>query len=121
MDIWILVIILLVIAIALFAVSYFVNDEDKLDEKLSEFSVQQSSELYNIKTRLSKLEESILPLNQPAADYPDGDQVQEVSNDVLNQIISYYQEGYTMQEIAAILQLNLITIQSIVDDYIENR
>lgn len=105
----------------MFVISYFVNNDDDVEERLNEFSVQQSSELYNLKSRISQLEEAILPLNQPTADYPTGEVVQEVSDDVLNQIISYYQEGYTMQEIAAILQLNLVTVQSVVDDYIENR
>ena len=56
MDIWILVIALLVIAIILFVISMYSKDSNNVEEQLSEFSVQQSQELYSIKSRISELE-----------------------------------------------------------------
>ena len=36
-------------------------------------------------------------------------------------IIRLYSQGYTMHEISQEVQLNSVTIQKVIDDYIENR
>ena len=56
MDIWILVVALLAISILLFVLSVFAKDDQSVEEKLSEFSTQQSQEFLNLKTRLAELE-----------------------------------------------------------------
>lgn len=137
MDIWILVIVLLVIAIVLLGASFYGEEESDIDEKLSEFSIQQSEELYQIKTRLSELEQghTYTNVNENIYDnYSNGSTVEdylveeavtveaeEVSDDVRDRVIQLYSQGYTMHEMNQEVHLTPATIQAIVDDYIENR
>ncbi|MGX7091428.1 hypothetical protein [Hutsoniella sourekii] len=126
MDIWILVIILVVIAIILMIASFFAdNDLDEVEEQIDEYTAQQSEELFTIKQRLTDLEQYIASgegqdvlVAQPA----EVEMVLEpVSAEARDQIIQYYSQGYTMHEISQSVNLNTLTIQKVVDDYIENR
>lgn len=134
MDIWILVIALLVIAIILLIASYFAGDGQDVEEKINEFSVQQSEELYNIKTRIAELEKTnrTATTNSPSDDsdaqfynpsqseeeYPMADEVDDEQHEA---IIRLYSQGYTMYEIGQAVKLNSATVQKVIDDYIENR
>lgn len=139
MDIWILVIALLAIAIVLLIASIYAKDEQKIENQLEEFQIQQSRELYNIKTRVAEIEQE---LKEPAPlvygndqKYPNETVVDEeqlveevdmvdtteVSELTKEEVIRLYSQGFTMQEIAADVALNVKTVQTIVDDYIENR
>lgn len=132
MDIWILVIGLLVIAIILLIASFFAGDDQDVAEQINEYSVQQSEELYSIKTRLAELEKNQeLPYSnsvvygEPEELYEDTQvevqQVEEVNDEQHEKIIRLYSQGYTMHEISQDVQLNSVTIQKVIDDYIENR
>ncbi|AXY25891.1 hypothetical protein CL176_07705 [Suicoccus acidiformans] len=143
MDIWILVIVLLAIAIVLLVASFFAEDDVDVEERINEYSVQQSQELYNVKTRLAELEQqtTFAPVAGPTSDtYPEegeptiayeedvlevGEEIavepEAVSDEAHQQIIQLYSQGYTMHEISQAVNLNTITIQNVVDDYIENR
>lgn len=147
MNIWLLVIILLVIAIILLIASFFVDgqDDDELEEQFESFSVQQSQELLAIKNRLNELE-SEQSGQAPAHvvdsyDYDDEDapdfyevrqaqsfpvededvELDSVSDDIHDEIISLYSQGYTMVEISQAVNVNLATVQHVIDEYIENR
>lgn len=132
MDIWILVIALLVIAIILLVASFFTGDDQDVTEQINEFSVQQSEELYSIKTRLAELEKNQTMSYNDTVVYNTTDdvydsqpietqEVQEVSDSQHEMIIRLYSQGYTMHEISQDVQLNAVTIQKVIDDYIENR
>lgn len=134
MDIWILVIALLVIAIILLISSYFAGENQDAEERINEFSVQQSEELYNIKTRIAELEKSNRGLTQNGSvnteetDYYNDSHTQEeypivdeVNDEQHEAIIRLYSQGYTMHEIGQAVKLNSVTVQKIIDDYIENR
>lgn len=139
MDIWILVIALLAIAIVLLIASIYAKDDQKIENQLEEFQFQQSRELYNIKTRVAEIEQELkepAPLvygndqNYPNETVVDEEQLveevdmvdtTEVSELTKEEVIRLYSQGFTMQEIAADVALNVKTVQTIVDDYIENR
>lgn len=139
MDIWILVIALLAIAIVLLIASIYAKDNQNIENQFEEFQIQQSRELYNIKTRVAEIEKE---LKEPAPlaygsgqNYSNGsaideeklvDEVEavdsaEVSELTKEEVIRLYSQGFTMQEIASDVALNINTVQTIVDDYIENR
>lgn len=134
MDIWILVIALLVIAIILFVISMSSKDSSNVEEQLSEYTVQQSQELYSIKSRLSELEReqrqpksSIANNNdRTTEDTTDFSEVEEVYPEAVSdmtreEVIRLYSQGYTMHEIAHEVKLNPQVVQHVIDDYIENR
>ncbi|MDT2767492.1 helix-turn-helix domain containing protein [Globicatella sulfidifaciens] len=139
MDIWILVIALLAIAIVLLIASIYAKDDQKIENQLEEFQIQQSRELYNIKTRVAEIEQELkepAPLvygndqNYPNETVTDEEQLveevevvdtTEISELTKEEVIRLYSQGFTMQEIAADVALNVKTVQTIVDDYIENR
>lgn len=146
MNIWLLVIILLVIAIILLIASFFVNgqEDDELEEQFESFSVQQSQELLAIKNRLNELESEQAGTtsgrdvesfdgNLDSADYyevrqaqafpveDDEVELESITDDIHNEIISLYSQGYTMVEISQAVNVNLATVQHVIDEYIENR
>ena len=183
MNLWILVIALFVIAIILFLISFFTtNNSDDLEEKLDDYTEQQSKELYAIKSRLAELEKDASYPNAhsqendtdlvtyTAADYGqgnyrdaslkedhsgdenesedlndtrtyksdelqaegqsdnlDGDKIDpaltlnDLTEDQNDAIIRMYSQGYTMQEISDSVNIEVATVQAVIDDYIENR
>lgn len=128
MEIWILVIALLVIGILFLLISLFTRRDNSIDDQLNEFSVSQSEELYQIKSRLQALEESHYANNDNYLeasenhvdeDYSDSDS--SVNDNKMEEIIRLYSQGYTMHEIGQAVNKDVETIQTIIDDYIENR
>lgn len=134
MDIWILVIALLVIAIILFVMSMYSKDSGSVEEQLSEFTVQQSQELYSIKSRISEIERGQRHVSTVSSDdfHPASDErnvttdeiesySESISDMVREEVIRLYSQGYTMHEIAHEVKLNADVVQHVIDDYIENR
>lgn len=128
MEIWLLVAGLLIIAIALLVASFYVKEETNSDVQ-EELQIRQSEEILLIKERLAEVESLI---NQSLASFNDGlEQVEEplveevelseISDLTKEEVIRLYSQGYTMQEIANDVALNIKTVQLIIDDYIENR
>src|SRR5699024_8854749 len=132
MDIWILVIALLVIAIILLIASFFAGDGQDVTEQMNVYTVQQSEELYAIKTRLAELEKSQNTTYNETVVYTSTDgvyddepvasqEIEAVSANEHEMITARYSQGYTMHEISQQAQLNSVTIQKLIEDYIENR
>ena len=135
MQLWILVCILLVVAIVLFALSIYVKD-DNVQDQLDEFTAQQSQEFYAMKTRLAELEKAAREQEAVKVEVPEqtGNHyveaeaepalevtLDDVSDLTREEVIRLYSQGYTMHEISHHVALSQEIIQSIVDDYIENR
>ena len=135
MQLWILVCILLVVAIVLFALSIYVKD-DNVQDQLDEFTAQQSQEFYAMKTRLAELEKAAREQEAVKVEVPgqtgnhyveaEAEPALEVNLDDVSdltreEVIRLYSQGYTMHEISHHVALSQEIIQSIVDDYIENR
>ncbi|WP_315271908.1 hypothetical protein [uncultured Abiotrophia sp.] len=135
MQLWILVCILLVVAIVLFALSIYVKD-DNVQDQLDEFTAQQSQEFYAMKTRLAELEKAAREQEVVKVEVPEQTgnhyveaeaepalevNLDDVSDLTREEVIRLYSQGYTMHEISHHVALSQEIIQSIVDDYIENR
>lgn len=135
MQLWILVCILLVVAIVLFALSIYVKD-DNVQDQLDEFTAQQSQEFYAMKTRLAELEKAAREQEAVKVEVPEQTgnhyveaeaepalevNLDDVSDLTREEVIRLYSQGYTMHEISHHVALSQKIIQSIVDDYIENR
>ena len=135
MQLWILVCILLVVAIVLFALSIYVKD-DNVQDQLDEFTAQQSQEFYAMKTRLAELEKAAREQEAVKVEVPEQTgnhyveaeaepalevNLDDVSDLTREGVIRLYSQGYTMHEISHHVALSQEIIQSIVDDYIENR
>ena len=141
MEIWILVIVLLVIAIVLFIASYFSKDSTDIDRELSEFTVQQSEELYQLKNRIAQLEQqsyndttSVIESNttqsfstltdeemMPTEIEVDVIEINQIDDNLYEEIIRLYSQGYTMSEIGESVQQSVDIVQAVIDDYIENK
>lgn len=133
MDIWILVLALLVIAIVLLIASFYAKEDTKLEENIEELRIQQSEALLDINNRLNEVEHTLqdpasyLFSSEPSDNYPEAQEVleeielAEISDLTKEEVIRLYSQGFTMQEIARDVALNVNTVQLIVDDYIENR
>ena len=135
MQLWILVCILLVVAIVLFALSIYVKD-DNVQDQLDEFTAQQSQEFYAMKTRLAELVKAAREQEAVKVEVPEQTgnhyveaeaepalevNLDDVSDLTREEVIRLYSQGYTMHEISHHVALSQEIIQSIVDDYIENR
>ena len=135
MQLCILVCILLVVAIVLFALSIYVKD-DNVQDQLDEFTAQQSQEFYAMKTRLAELEKAAREQEAVKVEVPEQTgnhyveaeaepalevNLDDVSDLTREEVIRLYSQGYTMHEISHHVALSQEIIQSIVDDYIENR
>lgn len=134
MEIWILVCILLALAIVFFVISIYAKD-DSIQAHLDEFSIQQAHEIAALKARIAELETvhletQVVPSNvsmdsgvYTAETAAEGVSisVEEISDMTREEVIRLYSQGYTMSEIAHHVALRPETIQTIVDDYIENR
>lgn len=79
MEIWMLVIALLAIAVILLLASVFSNDRKSLEEEFQENSVMQSQEIFDLKERVSALE-NIIEAYLPGQSY-DQDQYEQVEYD----------------------------------------
>lgn len=134
MEIWLLVIILLVIAIVLLVASLFVKDENDSQELLNDLLMQQSQELNALKQRIQELELMMPAIHQDqvtttnfVSTENNSDEVNEeidltqIDEETRQTIITMYTQGFTMNEIKQEVGFDSLTIQSIVDDYIENR
>ena len=135
MQLWILVCILLVVAIVLCALSIYVKD-DNVQDQLDEFTAQQSQEFYAMTTRLAELEKAAREQEVVKVEMPEQTgnhyveaeaepalevNLDDVSDLTREEVIRLYSQGYTMHEISHHVALSQEIIQSIVDDYIENR
>ncbi|MDO4432855.1 MAG: hypothetical protein Q4B80_06000 [Aerococcaceae bacterium] len=124
MEIWILVVALLAISIVCFVLSMYAKNAN-VDEKLDEFSVQQSQELFALKTRIAELERNRrleeTTVAAPAETVDEAFSLDSVSDLTKEEVIRLYSQGYTMSEISTEMALSTQAIQLIIDDYIENR
>lgn len=148
LEIWLLVLILLVIAIIFLVASLFTRNDSDIEDLINDTTIQLSQELNAIKTRLSELESVVYhhpealrvkPITATASESVyqstvetrfagEGDDeptnfVPEtpMTEETRNTIIKLYSQGYTLKEISDDVHLDSLTVQTTIDDYIENR
>lgn len=113
MDLWIIVLILLVAAIALIVWSFYKQDNgEKVQEEFEELSLLWLQEINHLKKRIAVLEAE---LNVSSDELPKIDKVHEV---VKNNIITMYTQGVATEDISQQTRISEPTVKAVIDDYV---
>lgn len=103
---------LFVVAIALFILSFFMNDKfQELEAQIEQFSITTMQDTYQMKKKLKILEEELLTnhVEQPTISL-------DIENKpLLIQKVHYlHEQGYSFEDIAKQTELNIHDIQAII-------
>lgn len=104
---------IIVIAVALFVGSFFMNDKlTELENQLEQFSISTMQDTYQIKKKLRVLEEELLTddIATPAKDIPVSLQDKPL---LIQKVYHLRQQGYSTDDISKRTQLNNHDIQTI--------
>lgn len=113
MDLWIIVIVLLVIAIALIVWSFYKQDNgEKIQEEFEELSLQWLQEINHLKKRVVLLESE---LNIQSEELPLSDKAHDV---LRKHIITLYTQGAAPEDISSQTRLSEKTVLSVIDEYV---
>lgn len=103
---------LLIIAVILFIMSFFMNDKFKeLEEQFEQFSISTMQDTYQMKKKIKILEEELLTdlTVSPAARASSSGQTP-----VLQKIQQLYQQGHTFEEISKETGITAEDVQTII-------
>lgn len=113
--------ILFLIAIVLFILSFFIKDPYKeLREELDQFSMQQLQEIYQIKKKVKILEEELLvpDLNSsPTATAYSPAEKSDVHDIIKSQVWSLSKQGIPVEQIAKQSSLNVNEVKAILMEF----
>lgn len=113
MDLWVIVIILLVAAIALIVWSFYKQDNgEKVQEEFEELSLQWLQEMNHLKKRIAVLEDE---LTISSEELPKTEKVHEV---VKNNIITLYTQGVATEDISQQTRISEPIVKAVIDDYV---
>ena len=92
----------------------FIQSQPELEDESSEPIAQVTAQevYYGEKEAVAETEETMVEI--PRINY-------DVSDRNREDIIRYYSQGYTLKEIAKEIPEEIVTIQYVIDEYIENR
>lgn len=92
----------------------FIQSQPELEDESSEPIAQVTAQevYYGEKEAVAETEETMVEI--PRVNY-------DVSDRNREDIIRYYSQGYTLKEIAKEIPEEIVTIQYVIDEYIENR
>ena len=116
-------IILLIIAIFLFLLSFFFKDPYKqLREEIDQLSMQHLKEIYQIKKKLKVLEEELLisevEMTQPILPERSSPSEKKAVHDIIkNQVWSLAQQGIPIKQIAEQSSLPIQVVQAIIVEF----
>ncbi|WP_035052550.1 hypothetical protein [Carnobacterium pleistocenium] len=114
MDLWVIVIVLLVIAIALIGWSFYRKDNgEKIKEEFEELSLQLMQDIYSLKKRISTIEEQ---LNIETKETPTSAKIHNV---LKKHVISLYTQGVALEDIVMQTRLSEATIKVVIDEYVK--
>lgn len=105
---------LLIVAVVLFILSFFMNDKFKdLEDQLEQHSMSTMQDTYQMKKKIKILEEELLTndfsneLSQKGTQSPEADR----------KIAQLHEKGYSVQEITELTKLSTYDVQSILKQY----
>lgn len=104
------IITLLITAIFLFGVSFFINDKfSEIESEFEQFSISMMQENYQVKKKLEFLEEKL------SVDYVNNGSNYEIGNEprVINKVHELHDKGYSIVDIANQTNLSNHDIQTI--------
>ncbi|RXI99445.1 hypothetical protein DS745_14575 [Anaerobacillus alkaliphilus] len=100
---------LLSLSIILYVVSFFKKDRNKdVEKQIENFSITLMQEIYQLRKKINVLEEEIL-IGQDERYFTN----KEEPNIDRDQILSYYEDGYSLEEIEEMTGLPIDTINEI--------
>jgi hypothetical protein len=107
----------MVIAILLFVLSFFLEDNVKqLEEQFEQFSISTMQDMYQLKKKIKILEEELLTTNvhaQPAASNPVMPDTVKNKPLLIQKVYHLHQQGYSTKDISEQTNLNQADIQTI--------
>lgn len=112
---------LIVLAVLLFALSFFLKDPYKeLREEIDQLTIQQIQDLYQIKKKLKVLEEELLVndtiLEKQSSFNTGKKQIHEI---IKNQVWSLAQQGMDINQIARQSSLTSQEVQEIINEFVD--
>jgi hypothetical protein len=117
----ILLMILFLVAIVLFILSFFIKDPYKeLREELDQFSMQQLQEMYQIKKKLKILEEELLVTDlgpSPTVKSYAPPEKSDVHDIIKNQVWSLSKQGIPVEQIAIQSSLDINEVKAILMEF----
>lgn len=114
------IIILLILSVLLFIVSFFQKDgKEQLEMEYEELAMSLLQDQHNMKKRIGRLEEEMMLESQiarPLANTKENQHAAGVHEIVKNQVLSLYQQGVDVQQISKQSALSVNTVTQIIQD-----
>lgn len=105
---------ILIVAVILFILSFFMNDRFKdLEDQLEQYSMSTMQDTYQMKKKIKILEEELLTNDLSNDLFQKGKQTPEADQ----KIVRLHEKGYSIQEITELTKLSTYDIQSILKQY----
>lgn len=113
----IVIIVLFSLSTLFFILSFFKKDRTKeLQEELEHFTMTTMQEIYQLKKKIQILEEELLA----NANNEFFTEQRSSKQELFNEVISYYNQGYSVDEIAQFTSLSENEVISIISSYERN-
>lgn len=111
----IVIIVLFSISTLFFILSFFKKDNTKeLEKQLDHFTMTTMQEFYQLKKKIQILEEELLA--NTSNEYFT-EQIPSSKNDLLNEVVTYYNQGYSIEKIAQFTTLSENEVMSLISSY----
>lgn len=108
------IIILLVISVLLFIISFFKKDRNKLvEQQIENFSITLMQEIYQLKKKITVLEEEIL-VGQDELYFSNNEPLGQ--HQLRDQILGLYEAGHSVEDISTLKQLTTEEVEEILND-----
>ncbi|WP_088102469.1 hypothetical protein [Halalkalibacter urbisdiaboli] len=105
-------IILLSVSILLFILSFFQKDKSKeVERQMENFSITLMQEIYQLKKKIRILEEELLLGPEPVSQ-------NSPQNKLSQDVIQFYEEGYSIEEISDATTLTPMEVERILRPYL---
>lgn len=106
--------VVLIVAVILFILSFFMNDRFKdIEDQLEQQSMSTMQDTYQMKKKIKILEEELL-----ASDLPDDFlKKRNQTSETDQKIVQLHEKGYSVQEITELTKLSTYDVQSILKQY----
>lgn len=101
---------ILIVAVILFILSFFMNDRFKdIEDQLEQHSMSTMQDTYQMKKKIKILEEELLASDLSDDFFQKGNQSPETSQ----KIVQLHEKGYSVQEITELTKLSTYDVQLI--------
>lgn len=111
-----IIIILLGASLLLFTLSFFAKDKTKdLEKQIETLSMTFMQDIYQLKKKIQILEEELLTSHE--GNYYMHKEKNTKSTELLNEVIGYYEAGYSFDKIAQLTKLSENEVFRLIENY----